>query len=108
MHEFIELGFKTIVVCVKEEVLDKDFAGRVIDRDFLRDLPPNVDPCGENGEFHSFVFDGPIFTKPIQFEAGEKVFREYTAPKDNNNPGFTNQPPRPPSMGFWFYDLVPS
>lgn len=82
MHEFIDLGFKTIVVCVKEEVLDKDFAGRVIDPQFLEDLPAGVNPCGENGEFHTFVFDGPIFKHPVPFVAGEKVFREYVAPKD--------------------------
>ena len=45
--------------------MDKSFVGRIIDEDFLNDLPANVDPCGENGEFHSFVFDGPIFQFPI-------------------------------------------
>ena len=56
--------------------------GRIIVEDFLRDLPPNVDPCGENGEFHTFVFDGPLFREPIAFEKGEIVHRKYTpAPK---------------------------
>ena len=106
MHEFIDLGFKTIVVCTKAELLDESFAGRVIDRDFLKDLPDEVDSCGENGEFHTFVFDGPIFKKPVVFETGEKVFREYVAPKDDSNRCFTSQPPRPSSIGFWFCDLV--
>ncbi|MBC7652565.1 MAG: diphthine--ammonia ligase, partial [Deinococcales bacterium] len=61
IHEFINLGFKTIVCCVKSDVLDESFVGRIIDNDFLNDLPKNVDSCGENGEFHTFVVDGPIF-----------------------------------------------
>src|SRR5438093_651849 len=105
MQEFIELGFKTIVVCVKAEVLDKSFAGRVIDRDFLKDLPEFVDPCGENGEFHTFVYEGPVFQQAVSFEIGEKVFREYKAPKDGTDNCFTQ--PQPSSMGFWFCDLMP-
>ncbi|MEO6327547.1 MAG: diphthine--ammonia ligase [Ginsengibacter sp.] len=106
MHEFIDLGFKTILVCIKAEALPKEFAGRIIDKDFLKDLPKNVDACGENGEFHSFVFDGPIFKQPIAIKVGEKVFREYTAPKDEKNNCFIRQPPS--SMGFWFCDLLPA
>jgi uncharacterized protein (TIGR00290 family) len=107
IHEFLDNGFKTIVVCVKAEVLDKSFAGRIIDKQFLKDLPPNVDPCGENGEFHTFVFDGPIFTSPVLFEVGDKVFREYKAPTDDKDPCFSKQPITPSSMGFWFCDLLP-
>jgi diphthamide synthase (EF-2-diphthine--ammonia ligase) len=55
IHEFLELGFKTIVTCVNETYLDKSFAGRIIDKDFIKDLPENVDPCGENGEFHTLL-----------------------------------------------------
>ena len=106
MHEFIDLGFKTILVCTKAELLDESFAGRIIDKDFLKDLPKNVDPCGENGEFHTFVFDGPIFQKPVPFTIGEKVFREYKAPKEDKDGCYTSQPPRPSSMGFWFCDLI--
>jgi uncharacterized protein (TIGR00290 family) len=102
IHEFIDLGFKTIVVCVKAELLDKGFAGRIIDRQFLKDLPPSVDPCGENGEFHTFVVDGPIFKNPIGYKIGEKVFREYAAPADDKDKHFT----RPSTMGFWFCDLL--
>ena len=80
IREFIGLGFKTIITCVNEKYLDRSFVGRVIDEDFLRDLPANVDPCGENGEFHTFVFDGPLFSQPIAFEKGEIVYRQYTAP----------------------------
>lgn len=107
IHEFIDLGFKTITVCVKSELLDQSFVGRVIDKDFLKDLPSNVDPCGENGEFHTFVFDGPLFKQPIPFTLGEKVFREYQAPKDQDDNCFSGTANRPSSMGFWFCDLLP-
>jgi len=106
MQEFIELGFKAIVVCVKAELLDQSFAGRIIDKDFCKDLPPNVDPCGENGEFHTFVFDGPIFKKPVAYKRGGKVFREYKAPANDKDNCFSNQPLSPSSMGFWYCDLL--
>ena len=75
-HKFIDLGFKAIITCVDTEQLDGKFVGREYDRDFLAELPKKVDQCGENGEFHSFVYDGPIFEYPIRFEIGEKVLRE--------------------------------
>lgn len=106
VHEFIDLGFKTVVVCVKSELLSDEFSGRIIDREFLKDLPKNVDPCGENGEFHTFVFDGPIFNKPIKYTLGEKVFKEYEAPKDKEDSCFSGSPSKKPS-GFHFCDLIP-
>jgi uncharacterized protein (TIGR00290 family) len=102
INEFLDLGFKTILVCIKADMLPKEFAGRVIDREFLRDLPKNVDACGENGEFHTFVFDGPIFSKPIYFEKGEIVFKEYASPKTNNDFQTSGS-----SIGFYFQDLIP-
>jgi uncharacterized protein (TIGR00290 family) len=86
-RSFIELGFKAVITCVDSHHLEKDFAGREFDRQFLADLPPGVDPCGENGEFHSFVYDGPIFRGPIAHQKGEVVLR------DNR---------------FYFCDLLPS
>jgi uncharacterized protein (TIGR00290 family) len=83
--DFIGQGFKTILVCVDPAKLDSSFVGRVIDEEFLSELPPGVDPCGENGEFHTFVFDGPIFKNPIKFALGEVVCRD----------------------SFWFCDLLP-
>ena len=74
---FIDLGFKAVLVCVDANILDSTFAGRPYDRDLLRDLPPHVDPCGENGEFHSFAFDGPIFKHPIKHTRGEVVQRDH-------------------------------
>ena len=105
MHQFIDLGFKAIVVCTKAEFLPYEFCGRIIDKSFLNDLPKNVDICGENGEFHSFVFDGPIFKQPIPIQTGERIFKEYKTPKNENDNCFTKQPPS--SMGFWFCDLMP-
>jgi uncharacterized protein (TIGR00290 family) len=99
IREFIALGFKTIVTCVSEKHLDKTFAGRIIDENFLNDLPDGVDPCGENGEFHTFVFDGPLFSSPILFEKGEVVYRTYPAPSQGNE--------APSSYGFWYCDLLP-
>ena len=68
--------FRAIAVCVDSKVLDPSFAGRELDEPFFRDLPPHADPCGENGEFHTFVFDGPIFQSPIPVRAGEVVNRD--------------------------------
>jgi len=73
---FIDLGFKTIIACVDTDFLDKMFVGRTFNREFLTKLPGNIDPCGENGEFHSFVYDGPIFKKRIVHDIGETVRRE--------------------------------
>ncbi|MBO3767864.1 MAG: diphthine--ammonia ligase [Thermoproteota archaeon] len=74
--DFINLGFKAIVVCVDSNVLDKSFIGRTVDKKFLEDLPKSVDPAGENGEYHTFVYHGPMFKKEVNFEKGEIVFRE--------------------------------
>jgi uncharacterized protein (TIGR00290 family) len=100
IKEFIALGFKAIIVCVNENYLDKSFCGRLIDESFMHDLPADVDVCGENGEFHSFVFDGPIFKQPIKFCKGEMVYKKYEAPK-NNNADQSHQ------YGFYFCDLLP-
>ena len=85
INRFLELGFKAIVTCVDAKVLGSEFAGRVIDETFVSSLPAPVDPCGENGEFHTFVFDGPNFHQPVTFSTGEVVCRD----------------------GFWFCDLLP-
>jgi len=85
IKEFINLGFKAVITCVNGDVLDPSFAGMIIDENFLSALPAHVDPCGENGEFHTFVFDGPSFSEPVKFSVGE------TVPRD----------------GFWFCDLLP-
>ncbi|ENA1793789.1 diphthine--ammonia ligase [Flavobacterium psychrophilum] len=106
--EFLALGFKTIVVCVNERNLDKSFVGRVIDAQFIADLPDDVDLCGENGEFHTFTFDGPIFEKPIEFEIGEIVYRKYEKPKqESSNTACDTSSSDAFDFGFWYCDLIP-
>jgi uncharacterized protein (TIGR00290 family) len=74
-RSFIKDGFEAILTCVDPRHLDASFAGRRFDRSLLQDLPEAVDPCGENGEFHTLVLEGPIFTRPIRVEVGEIVLR---------------------------------
>jgi len=83
--EFCVAGFRAVAVCVDGKVLDRSFAGRELNDQFFRDLPPHADPCGENGEFHTFVFDGPVFKQPVRCATGEIVERD----------------------GFYFCDLIP-
>lgn len=93
LTEFINLGFKAITVCVDGSKLESSFVGRIVDHQFIADLPDNVDICGENGEFHTFCYDGPNFKQSVAFTKGEIVLREY----DTN--GFKSK--------FWFCDLLP-
>lgn len=76
LEDFLALGFKAVITCIDPRKLDEKFAGRIIDENFIKDLPDDVDPCGENGEFHTFVFAAPNFNKEIEFEIGEKVLRD--------------------------------
>lgn len=80
VDEFLSLGFKAVVVCVDGRFLTEDFCGREFDTAFLADLPASVDACGENGEFHTFVYDGPSFAKPVAFTR-DQILR-YTAPPE--------------------------
>jgi uncharacterized protein (TIGR00290 family) len=75
VRTFIALGFKAILACVDTQAIDASFAGREIDARLLRDLPDSADPCGEYGEYHSFVYAGPIFNQSIACRAGEKTMR---------------------------------
>jgi uncharacterized protein (TIGR00290 family) len=85
-NEFIDLGFKAIITCVDSHVIGKEFVGRLFDRQLLSEFPSVIDPCGENGEFHTFVCDGPIFRKRVSYIKGEVVLRESR---------------------FWYCDLIP-
>ena len=73
---FIDSGFEAILVCIDPRQLDGSFAGRRFDAELLADLPPDVDPCGENGEFHTFVYAGPVFSAPIACQVGVTVERD--------------------------------
>ena len=75
LREFTALGFKARLTCV-EPSLGKAFAGAELDAQLLSRLPPGIDPCGENGEYHSFVYSGPIFPSPLPFVEGEIVQRD--------------------------------
>ncbi|OEY72599.1 Dph6-related ATP pyrophosphatase [Salegentibacter salarius] len=104
LEEFIRVGFKAIVVCVNTDKLDRSFCGRMLDKDLLNDLPKDVDPCGENGEFHTFVFDGPIFKKPINFKIGELVEKSYKPAKESEDNCFTDNQ-KSWDTGFVYCDL---
>ena len=76
VQDFCAMGFRAIAVCIDSKALPREFAGRELDQEFFRDLPQGVDPCGENGEFHTFVYDGPIFSSAVAVEQGEVVERD--------------------------------
>ena len=73
---FLRLGFRAVTCCIAPQRLEERFAGRALDEAFFEELPDSVDPCGENGEFHSFVFDGPNFRRPLSIATGEKLLRD--------------------------------
>jgi uncharacterized protein (TIGR00290 family) len=75
-RRMLDVGFRAVITCVDPKMLDPKFAGRQFDENFLDELPPGVDPCGENGEFHTLTYDGPIFKKPIEIALGERVMRD--------------------------------
>ncbi|MDT0678196.1 ATP-binding protein [Autumnicola musiva] len=106
MQEFLKLGFKAIVVCTNSKLLDDSFCGRIINEDFIKDLPEEIDLCGENGEFHSFVFDGPIFKNPVEFSVGEKVERKYTAKSSKKDNCFKDEE-HDWDTEFCYCDLLP-
>jgi uncharacterized protein (TIGR00290 family) len=96
--EFLSAGFKTITCCVSSESLDSSFVGEIYDEGFINSLPKAVDPCGENGEFHTFCYDGPVFNSPIGFKTGEKVFRPLALLREAGEKQ---------EIGFWYCDLIP-
>ncbi len=106
VNKFIDLGFKAIVTAIDASKLDKEFAGRIIDKQFIKDLPEDVDPCGENGEFHSFVFDGPIFKESVKFKIGNKVLKEYEAGTCSDFDDIDEKNVEIKKFGFWFCDLI--
>lgn len=85
MEEFLGLGFRAVIICINNSKLDASFLGQELSQELLNKFPSDVDPCGENGEYHTFCFDGPIFKAPIPFNIGEKVFKTYDNPSDPEN-----------------------
>ncbi|MFD2247224.1 diphthine--ammonia ligase [Pontibacter ruber] len=108
VREFIHLGFKAVVVCVNARLLDASFTGRLLDEQFLKDLPAGVDPAGENGEYHTFVFDGPIFKEPVKYKLSERVHRTYGASAKPDDDCFAKAATPIYDTGFWFCDLLPA
>ncbi len=120
-QDVIDLGFRAITTCVNDRHLDRSFVGREFDSAFLRDLPAAVDPCGENGEFHTFTYDGPIFRQPVPVVLGEVIHRRYQASQDaaadsdagDSVSGFCGARLRPKTQAsptdaaFWYCDLLP-
>jgi uncharacterized protein (TIGR00290 family) len=108
IEELLDLDFKAITVCVNAKLLGKEFVGRIIDEQFISELPNNVDVCGENGEFHTFVFDGPIFKTPIDFSIGKKVLKSYTLSEDESKDTHqsTKQHTKTYDTSFWYCDLL--
>jgi uncharacterized protein (TIGR00290 family) len=105
INEFLGLGFGTVIACTQSRL--EDFVGKEITNDLVLKLPADVDVCGENGEFHTFVFKGPIFSSPIDYQTGKKVFKEYTAPKNADDTCFSSDPVKG-LAGFWYCDLLPT
>ncbi|MDZ7719562.1 MAG: ATP-binding protein [Balneolaceae bacterium] len=91
---FIEEGFKAVLVCVDKNKAVSEYAGELYSNEILKDIKDDTDPCGENGEFHTFVFDGPIFSEPVLFKKGEIEEKEYPSPEGKG------------TMVFRFCDLV--
>lgn len=106
-NEFISLGYKAIVVAASADKLGASFVGREFNESFLNDLPTNVDPSGENGEFHTFVYDGPMFSRPIPVKAGKIELHSYPSTESSDcelakNDCFTEGTWE---TGFWFCEL---
>lgn len=102
IRDFIRLGFKTVVCCTNDGYLGEEWVGTEIDPSFVNRLPTGVDPCGENGEYHSFCYDGPLFPHKIGFTAGEKIYQPLEI-KTTGNCSL----PAVETKGFWFCDLLP-
>jgi uncharacterized protein (TIGR00290 family) len=102
-QDFIKLGFKTILCCTNDAYLGEDEVGKLYTEEFVKQLPANVDPCGENGEFHTFCFEGPIYKEPIHIKKGEIIYKPLEVKVSKDRPPLS--PDRPKTQGFWFCDL---
>ena len=101
INDFISKGFRTITCCVNDEYLNEEWVGREIDSAFVSQLPAAVDPCGENGEFHTFCYEGPLFKKKIRYRTVEKVYKPKVVKTDHGfNTSFNTK-------GLGLCDLIP-
>jgi len=104
INEFIHGQFKTVICCTNDGYLGKEWLGREINTSFITELPATVDPCGENGEYHTFCYDGPLFKNKTGFTVGEKIYKPLEI-KTNNVDAL---PAKVTTNGFWFCDLLPA
>lgn len=105
MQDFIAKGFKAVVVAVQANKLSKDWVGRVVDENFLKDLPSGIDSSGENGEYHTFVFDGPNFKKPINYKISEVIQRSYSRNTDNEDNCFKEKEEQSWESDYYFANI---
>jgi len=103
INDFIEKQFKTVICCANDGYLGEEWLGRGVDKLFVESIPANVDSCGENGEYHTFCYDGPLFKKKISFAIGEKIYRPLEIKTGDIYTSATNVT----TKGFWFCDLLP-
>lgn len=99
IQEVLDKGFKTITCCINDQYLNESHSGALITPKWIKELPKEVDPCGENGEFHTFCFDGPIFKKPLAISTGQKKYQ----PLEEK---YIDKSKTPFTKGFWFTDII--
>ncbi|HEV7230339.1 MAG TPA: diphthine--ammonia ligase [Bacteroidia bacterium] len=102
ISRFLELKFRTVICCVNDAWLGEDWVGKEIDSGTMLRMPEAVDACGENGEFHTFCFAGPLFKKEIKFVLGEKVYKQLLPDLKKDNVCGSE----PLTKGFWYCDLI--
>ena len=102
INDFIKHQFKSVICCTNDGYLDQEWLGKEIDKSFIEQLPINIDPCGENGEFHSFCYDGPLFKERINFKIGSRVYKRLEI-KGEEYLSLTNEIR---TKGFWYCDLL--
>ncbi len=103
VRRFIEEQFKTITCCINDGYLTEEWVGKEINEAFVTQLPSNIDPCGENGEYHTFCYEGPVFKNKIAFNVGEKLYKPLEIKLAD-----TTSSTAPVTKGFWFIDLIPA
>jgi uncharacterized protein (TIGR00290 family) len=103
VNDFISRQFRAVICCANDGYLGEEWVGRELDKSFIEQLPAGVDPCGENGEYHTFCYDGPLFKKKINVKVGEKVYKALEIKMDDGHP----PPSNATTKGFWFSDLLP-
>lgn len=100
-RNFISQGFRSVTCCVNDGLLDESYCGVEFDEVFLSRLPVSTDPCGENGEFHSFCYDGPLFKYPVKFKLGERIYKPLEINFDQHSENKIQ------TKGFWYIDIMP-